>query len=66
MIHTKKGGTTDRGLNSKMIKPFSFALLVLFNLTQTLQTEYLSHEHHYELDVSACLASSVTLAVFSV
>ena len=57
---------TDRGLNSKMIKPLSFAFLGLLYLTQTLQTEYLSHEHHNELDVSTRLASSVTLAVFSV
>ena len=47
-------------------EPFSFALLGLFYLTKALQTKYLSHEHHNELDVPACLAPSVSLSVFSV
>ena len=49
-----------------MVKPFLLALLSLINLTKTLQTKYLSHEHHYKLDVSARLASLVSLTVFSV
>jgi hypothetical protein len=49
-----------------MVKPFLLALLGLLNFTKALQPKYMSHEHHNELDVSACLASSVTLPVFSV
>ena len=66
IIHTRKGGTADGGLDAEMVKPFLFALLSLLNLTKTLQPKYLSHEHHNELDVSACLASSITLPVFLV
>ena len=66
IIHTRKGGSTDGRLNAEMVKPFLLALLSLLNFTKALQPKYLSHEHHYELDVSACLASSITLAIFSV
>ena len=65
IMHTRKGGTTDGWLDAEMVKPFLLAPLSLLNLTKTLQAKYLSHEHHNELDVSACLASSVTLPVFS-
>ena len=53
-------------LDAEMVKPFLLALLSLLNLTKTLQIKYLSHEHHYKLDVSARLASLVSLTVFSV
>ena len=66
IIHTREGGTTDRRLDAEMVKPFLLALMSLLNLTKTLQTKYLSHEHHNELDVSARLASLVSLTVFSV
>ena len=58
--------TSDRRLDAKMVKPFLLALLGLLNLTKALQPKYLSHEHHNELNISACLASSITLPVFLV